>query len=232
MSISLSQFEGLTLQGLAPQLSALTRHPTTWLEFSWSDDIPVERAGHMLSEWRDFSYRDAVLIMSAAQLVDGQGIALADALRFVADRSAADSYFAFLCNGGRDGFQHLLDPAFFGGVEVAADPAMELDVLDNRPGDDFWIASISHRLMGGSSADIVGQRPGDLSFRAEFSGTHRHIFSKIDEMSAATNAALSGAVLVNVSTAARCIHQRAARLGIEIVDGTFALRNLVADPLK
>jgi hypothetical protein len=236
--ISLLQFEGLTIPGLPSQLSALTRHPTTALEFSWADDVPPEKM-HLLSRWRGYTYRDALLIVAAAHLTDSQGMAFADALRFVADRSVADLYAAFQCHGARDGFEYLLDRRFLGGIvpsfevtgiEVAIDPAMERDVLDNQPDADFWIASVGQRVMGGSSTSTVGRRVGDISARAELSGTLNSIVEKISKMSTATNVALSDTVMLNVSTAARCIHERAARLGIEVTGNGFASMNFVVDP--
>jgi len=225
--IALLQFEKLTHDGLLAELQALRQHPTTYLEFSWAEGVPIDRLSDLLPSYRGFTYRDALLIESASQLEESQRWSLADSLRFVADRAAVELYKHFHVIGARDGFEFLSDPGFLGGVEVGAlDSAMERAVINYEHEKDFWIASITHRLMGTSHPL---PRVGDILLRAEYSGSLRSVFASIESMTLAMNSCISSVVLCNISTAARCIHQRASQFGIEIVDGLLGSKRLTVN---
>ena len=65
---------------------------------------------------------------------------------------------------------------------------MERAVIDYEHEKDFWIASITHRLMGASHPL---SRIGDILLRAEYSGSLRSVFANIESMTLAMNSCIS-----------------------------------------
>ena len=117
--IALLQFEKLTRDGLLAELQALRQHPTTYLEFSWAEGIPIDRLPDLLPSYRGFTYRDALLIRWASQITESHrwSLALVRSSR-TAQLSSSTSIFMLSALGMVS--QFLSDSGFLGGVEVGA----------------------------------------------------------------------------------------------------------------